>query len=253
MAEPSAAVGDMGVGCVTCHVPGDGDAVMAAPRAGARAGEIAPHEVIREARFATAAACASCHEFAFPGSSGKRRDELMQSTVSEHRESARASDSCASCHMRSAAGGRVSHAFTASRSPETMRASLRAAAERASDTAVRISLTPVGVGHALPTGDLFRRLEVSAEAFGPDNMVMASARRYLTRHFEMKRGGAGKHLVLDDRLTGERQVELELGPEAAGRPIAWRIGYQRVAHPEGAGDEDAVLEDDMELASGVIQ
>ncbi|MBL9026414.1 MAG: hypothetical protein JNL21_29730 [Myxococcales bacterium] len=253
MLEPAPAVGEMGVGCVTCHVVEDGGAVLAVPREGSRTGEIAPHGVVRDARFATADACASCHEFAFPGSSGKRRDELMQSTVSEHAESSLRATSCASCHMQVDGERRSSHVFAASRSPELMRAAVRVAAERISPTAVRVSLAPVGVGHALPTGDLFRRIEVSVEAFGPDNLVISSARRYLTRHFEMKKGGAGKRLVLDDRLTGERALELDLGAEAAGHPIAWRIGYQRVAHPEGAAHEDAVLEDDMELASGVIR
>ena len=250
--EPPPAVGEMGVGCVTCHVVDE--QVLAAPRNGSRANATgAPHPVVRDARFATADACASCHEFAFPGGSPLRAEELMQSTVREHAASPHAAASCASCHMPLAPDGRRTHAFAASRDPEILRASIRASAQRVSSTTVEVTLAPVGVGHALPTRDLFRRLEISAEAFGADNLVVASSRRYLTRHFTVGKGAAGKRLERDDRLTGERTIEVDLGPDADGHPVAWRIGYQRVAHPSGATHEDAVLEDDVELASGVIQ
>lgn len=248
--EPTQAVGELGVGCVTCHVVEGG--ILAVPRETPHPAVPQAHEVVRDARFGTSDACASCHEFAFPGSSGARRDELMQSTVTEHRESAARDVSCASCHMPLAAGRR-SHGFAASRDVAILRAAIRADVERVSASVVRVTIAPVGVGHALPTGDLFRRLEISVEAFGDDNIVIDSARRYLTRHFEHKKGGAGKRLVLDDRLASERTFEIELGPEAAGYPIAWRVGYQRVAHPQGAAHEDAVLEDDIELVSGVIR
>jgi len=51
---------------------------------------------------------------------------------------------------------------------------------RTRSTRVEISLVPTGVGHAFPTGDLFRRLEVAVEAVGPDNMVFGKAERFLT-------------------------------------------------------------------------
>jgi hypothetical protein len=177
----------------------------------------------------------------------------MQSTITEHAESASRDQSCASCHMPLSPDGRRSHRFAASRDEELLRAAIRASATRISPTAVSVNVAPVGVGHAFPTGDLFRRLEISVEAFGADNMVVASARRYLTRHFDVSKGSVGKRMVRDDRLVAERSIEIELEREAEGHPIAWRIGYQRVAHPEGATQEDAVLEDDVEIASGVIQ
>jgi len=241
------AVSELGVGCVTCHV--SDDQVWAAPGMGAAP---APHALRRDAAFASAAACAPCHEFAFPGSTGRGVGSLMQSTVTEHAKSPESAASCASCHMPTTSTGKRSHRFRSSRDPALLRASLRVRATRTSPTRVRLELTPVGVGHALPTGDLFRRIEVVAQAFGTDHMVLANELRYLTRHFEFAPGG-GKRWLGDDRIVGEgATVELELGEGARGHPIAWRIGYQRVAHPSGVDTEDATLEADVELASGEL-
>jgi hypothetical protein len=239
------------VGCVTCHVVGDD--VLAIPRGGPETGGRAPHGLVRDARFASADACASCHEFPFPGAMGRTRAELMQSTVSEHRASEASGASCASCHMPVDADGRRTHAFRASRDEALLREAVRVEAERTSPTQVRFRLTPIGVGHAFPTGDLFRRVEISAEAFGADNLVISGQRRYLTRHFELRKGVHGKHLVSDDRLEGPRTILIDLGEEAVGHPVAWRVAYQRVAHPEGATHEDAVLEADVELARGELK
>src|SRR5262249_49394694 len=78
----------LGVGCVTCHKTG-GDAVLAGPAPrdlGRERGAVraAPHAIVRDARFATPSACASCHEFDFPDSRARARPERMQATVSEH-------------------------------------------------------------------------------------------------------------------------------------------------------------------------
>ncbi len=246
--DPDPEIAHLGVGCVTCHVV-EG-AILAGPARATR-GPTAPHPTVRDPRFATAAACSSCHEFAFPGAPGLHADELMQSTVREHARSSASDASCASCHMPLDEAGRRSHAFRASRAPEILRAALRADAVRTSATSVSVTLRAVGVGHAYPTGDLFRRLEVRAEAYGPDNMVLASARRYLTRHFELRPGALAKRLVRDDRLRDAPVViDLDLGADAADKPVAWRVGYQRVAHPDGISQDGALLEDDVELARG---
>ncbi len=102
-----------------------------------------------------------------------------------------------------------------------------------------MSLVAGDVGHAFPTGDLFRRLTVSAEVEGDDHAVIARAERHLARHFgEARLGLAGARTqVRDDRLgVGgiERAVDLALGPEAEGSPIAWRVAYERVEHPSRA-------------------
>ena len=260
-------VAALGVGCVTCHVT-RGAGVLAAPWAGAGAPPAAPHAVIRDARFAGADACASCHEFAFPMARGRQLADLMQSTVTEHRASTAAAEPCAGCHMpregggeaglpggdvaRGAAAPRRSHAFVGSRDAGFVRSAVRVEAARVSPTRVAISIAPTAaLGHAFPTGDLFRRLEVSAEAAGADDMVLGQALRYLTRHFVAPPGQIGRRLVADDRVHGEPlTVELDVGAAGEGRPIVWRVAYQRVAHPVGVDDREAEVEGEITVAAG---
>lgn len=240
----------LGVGCVTCHVTGADEAVLAAPL-GERTARDAPHPVVRDARFAGPSACAGCHEFAFPTASGRADGDMMQTTIREHAASRDAATPCASCHMRDPATGARSHAFAASRDPSVLRSAARIEATRTGPERVRVTLTPRAPGHAFPTGDLFRRLEIAAEVAGPDEMVLGSAARYLTRHFVLRANAAGRRLVLDDRpRDAEVSIDLELGEVARGRPIVWRVAYQRVAHPIGVDDADAEIEGEIPLASG---
>jgi hypothetical protein len=242
-------VAAIGVACVTCHVVDGG--VLAAPGGSGRS---APHAIVRDARFATAAACAACHEFAFPTERGRDDGELMQSTIREHARTPGAGDGCADCHMPRGASGRRSHAFVASREPAVLRAAVGVDVARASASTVHVTLTPRGVGHALPTGDLFRRLEVTAEVAGADHASLAQASRHLARHWRPKRGGVGRALVRDDRLTvAPASIDLDLGSIARGRAIEWRVAYQRVAHPNGIDDDAAEIDGEITVASGRLE
>ncbi|MDC0681786.1 multiheme c-type cytochrome [Sorangium atrum] len=123
---------ELGVACVTCHVV-DG-APLAAPAPGGEdqgspspasssspsspASPSVPHPVLRDPRFASAAACGGCHEFAFPDHAARRAPEPMQLTLTEHAASAYADVPCARCHMPLAGHGpsaHRSHAFASSR------------------------------------------------------------------------------------------------------------------------------------------
>ncbi|MEP7125440.1 MAG: hypothetical protein ABJE95_31195 [Byssovorax sp.] len=230
---PVRAAREHGIGCVACH----GERAHAAP----------------------AVACASCHEFAFPSGARSGRRELMQSTASEHARfsAARAKGSaasCAGCHMPTAAAdGHRSHAFVGGGDQALVRSSLVVNATRTSSTRVHIVLSPATVGHCVPTGDLFRRLEVSAEALGGDLEVVADARAHLARRFRIVRDGAAvrKELAADDRVgDAPRAVDLDLGPLARGRAIAWRVAYQRVESPGGDTDA-AVVAGEIEISAGV--
>jgi hypothetical protein len=247
----------LGVGCVTCHATGDGvrgPVLAAAPPAVAP-----PHPVLISAAFGTAAACASCHEFDFPIHAPGRRPDRMQSTVSEHATGPYAADSCSSCHMPWAPGPRRhrSHGFAAARDLPTLRAALTVTAARTSPSRVTITLAPGQVGHAIPTGDLFRRLVVSAEAVGDDWTVVSEASRALHRHFAFGPAAEGhvvRELVGDDRVGvgPSRPVDLDFGDAARGLAVAWRVEYQRVEHPLGADESDVVVADSVVVAEGVI-
>lgn len=229
---PVRAAREHGIGCVACH------------------GE--------RAHDAPAKACAACHEFAFPSSARAGKRELMQSTASEHARFAASRPggsgaSCAGCHMPRAASGHRSHAFTGGRDEALVRSSIVVTATRSSSTTVHVVLAPAAAGHCVPTGDLFRRLEVSAEALGADLSVVSEARAHLARRFRVAREGdvMRKELATDDRVCdAPRAVDLDLGPLARGRAIAWRVAYQRIESPGGDTDA-AVVTSEIEITAGV--
>lgn len=257
--EESADVRELGVGCVTCHVTEPG-AVLAVPRTGDAPERASPHRVIRDARFAGVGACAGCHEFAFPGREVRSVEDLMQGTIAEHAESPARDRSCADCHMPAVDGKRRGHQFVASRDAASVGKAIRARGERVDASHVRVVITPAELGHAFPTGDLFRRVEVAAFLPGqPEKQVV----RYLARHFGADAAGMGRKLLTDDRVrTGGAEIVLDLasicpkpatGEEScAGEPLAWAVTYQRVSHPNGIDERAASLEGELELASGVV-
>ena len=247
--EP-ANVRDLGVGCVTCHVTTEG-AVLAVPKDGPEPANHGPHAVVRDARFAGVGACGGCHEFAFPTRPPTSRADLMQSTISEHAESPGKALSCANCHMPLGATHKRSHAFVTTRDASVVQRAVKISAERVDATHVRVKLAPGELGHAFPTGDLFRRVEVSAEVVGPDESVLGSAVRFLARHFGAPEGLLGRKLIADDRVGDSGAVvELDVGDMGRDHEIAWRVAYQRVAHPNGIDEESATLEGELELAAG---
>ncbi len=249
-------VSRLGVGCVTCHVDDDG-AVLAVARDGA-AGDDAPHAIRRSPGFGTAAACAGCHEFRFPTARPGATDDgaFMQTTAREHARSPAADRSCASCHMPSKAGRR-SHDFGVVRDPEWLRDSLTATASLDLSDALEITLAQTAPGHAFPTGDLFRRLEVGAELRGPGGKVLLRRVRYLERHLEISRSRGTRELVDDDRVFFEpRVVELDLHPPdgaAAPSSVVWWVKLQRVAQTfDGRDPSAAIVESEVPLYRGTL-
>lgn len=244
----------VGVACVTCHLDDDG-VVRAAP---GEAGTSAPHRIRRTLELSGDRACARCHEFAFPG---RTRDEpeWMQTTLAEHARSRFSELSCASCHMPSSTEHERSHEFASVRSPARLRAALRVSAER-SPSGVRLLLSTYRVGHAFPTGDLFRRLRLTAEALDGHGVVRRE-QRYLARHFRFRRKSDGSWLRVlsgDDRPGGAFDddgavtVELALGEWADGRAIRWSVAYERVDHLAGDSEDAATVADSVELAGGTL-
>jgi hypothetical protein len=248
------AAADIGVGCVTCHVVGDH--VLAAGSVSSAG--VAPHALTRTPEFAGVGACATCHEFAFPDAGLRDRPELMQATAHEHAQSGARDTACATCHMPSVGQGsarHLSHAFPGGHDANFVKGALRVQAERCRADRVCLVLTATSVGHAFPTGDLFRRLEVSAEAVGSDDQVVGSARRYLSRHWseERKLATVVRRVTRDDRATNTPlHVELALTSNAASAPIAWRVAYQRVDHPRSESEVDSAVDGEIEIASGTL-
>ncbi len=239
-----------GIGCQDCH--GHGSAVQTGPGQPVNA----PHELVRSEGFGTES-CGRCHQFAFPESSRRPASFLMQSTMLEHAESRFADRSCASCHL-SADGNGVDHSLASTRSPQAWRRALEVEA-RAVESAVVFSLRPAGVGHALPTGDLFRRLALHVEWWVDEERV-SSATRYLARHFEPWRHEDGSlnpayaWPVRDDRVATETEVvvEVETDGRAAGGEWVWWVDYQRVDAREDDRPQDATIASAVRIAHGRI-
>jgi len=218
----------LGVGCVTCHVEA-GEITGVRGRA---AGAV--HAVRGDARLATQAACEPCHQFEFPAP----QRAPMQGTADEHRASRHAGESCQRCHMAPVAGSNGkphrSHDFRVLGDSEKLRSAVTARAARDGDRAVTVSLSAARIGHAFPTGDMFRRLEVRARAVGEHGEDGEAARpAVLARRFTMVHGpqSAARMEIGDDRVpaSGEaREVRLSFGEAVTARAVRWEVAYQRL-------------------------
>jgi hypothetical protein len=244
-----------GVGCVTCHVP-EGS-ILAAARADAPSPERAPHPVTRSGAFGSAAACANCHEFRFFDARLGATDErvqFMQRTLSEHHAGSFDATACSGCHMPkvgSGEGRHRAHVFPGGHAPAFVRNALSVRAERRTPTSVTLTLTPQNVTHAVPTGDLFRRLALTARATakGGEELV---AERFLARHHERRDRGQRLEVKDDRPHLVPRVVTLELGPGAAGRAIEYSVVYQRVDHLVGDDERNAVIAGEVVIDQGAL-
>ena len=228
--EPSAREAAAGVACVSCHLTGRDDAVLAGPDG--PTGQ-APHALRRSAAFASPDACADCHEFWFPGGHKLK----MQRTITEHTRSAFAEDSCQTCHMppTRSDGGEHSehreHRFAVVGQVQMLRAAVRVEASRPSPDRVELQLSPGAVGHAVPTGDLFRRLSV--ELHTRDSGPPWSDKRVLVRRFGNQPIGDGEITRVergDDRVgmkRGPTIVTFSVPPELHERGLRWELVLER--------------------------
>ncbi|MEW5851790.1 MAG: multiheme c-type cytochrome [Myxococcota bacterium] len=131
--QRDSALSSEGVSCAACHV---------------RNGEAHGNNPVLDENL-----CAQCHEFAFLEEHPLNRGQLSQGTVREWLESG-STRTCVDCHMPEG-----SHAFPGAHDVEMLQRALTVDVERLGDICV-ISLAATRVGHRVPTGDLFRRVDV---------------------------------------------------------------------------------------------
>lgn len=229
--KPSDPIADLGVGCVTCHAPLG--PILAANMPGQ-----SPHAVLRAKEFTTNAACAQCHQFAFPGPTG-RAGLLMQRTLDEH-ASNHNEKTCLDCHMPVDTKGKShkSHRFPGGYDESLVKSALEIRVSREKHGPIHVALTPKNITHAMPTGDLFRRLAIEAI---PDDSSQKPTTIYLARHF---RRGREMQEAGDDRVfQDERLVDLNLPPG----PATVRVRYERVGHHRSPDEHDADVESSVLL------
>ncbi len=252
--EPTGRAAAEGVSCATCHVrggqvlAGSGHArgvhggSAGSPTAGPRQ---APHAVFATRALDSSQMCAGCHQFNFLGfvtkSSGGHHvetDEVQQDTWGEwsRSRSATARETCQDCHMpwkQSANGGRQyrSHAFPGGFDEALVREAVTAevtAREVAEGVEVAVTFHPGRIGHAFPTGDLFRRAELKAWLEGSEEppVVFPLARTFRDRIEDCvpdPQGGPCKPLPEGQVLRVRRQsVDTRVPPPGSGPPAVRR-------------------------------
>ncbi len=223
---------DEGVGCAACHIRGG---AILAPRPATAEAEKA-HHIVVEPRLAQAEWCAGCHQFNWPITMDPVRygPYPMQNTVAEWRASGRA-ETCIDCHMT------TGHRMSGGHDAEQVARALDVAVV-ARHANVRVRLRSRAVGHALPTGDPFRRLVLQLCAAPSCEPVLREI--FFGRRFDAAHDGK---LVLDTTVppSGERAVDAK----AAGARY-WRLVYRYAA----IGTERDLDEDErsQEISHGKI-
>lgn len=219
--EPDTFAKSHGVACVTCHVP-DANGSIVTGEARERPSN-APHAITRVENFGTRA-CTSCHEFAFPNAANLGEKGSMQKTATEHAGSAHADRTCASCHMPTNENGRRTHGFNASRDATLLANALDVQATREKSGHLVFVLSSRGVGHAFPTGDLFRRLVLRLKT------ARGVREQPFERSFRARRdvvtGTTARFEASDTRLAPSRRIELDVAAPEGG--CTWELVYQRV-------------------------
>lgn len=191
--RPDESLAEEGVGCPTCHVR---DGAVLTPTPG---DHIHPSRYTPELRQSEL--CAACHEFPLHTADGAVTDVLMQSTYSEWRAWG-GSETCQSCHMPAG-----DHSVRGAHDVDWLRQSV--VVDVASTTyTVRL----VGVGHALPSGDVFRHLTLEEDHDGAWTTLATFGRSFV-------RVGDAKQLATDTSLRPGPGTVVPRG----GGP--WRLRY----------------------------
>lgn len=193
-----------GVTCATCHLRG-GTILTPTDTHALHPTRAAP---LRDPEL-----CAVCHEFPFVAEGKYPTSALMQSTFSEWRAWGGA-ETCQTCHMPE---GR--HLFRGAHDQAWLRQSVSVEVGRGTWT-----LRSVGVGHSLPTGDLFRHLTFEVERGGKWQV-----KAWIGRTFRTVREGGLLTRVLDEDTSLKPGVPLVV----RGAPGRWRLVY----HYGSATDE----------------
>lgn len=134
--------------------------------------------------------------------------------------------SCASCHLPRGRDGHRDHRFNVTRNLALLRDALQTSARRTPE-GLEVSLRTRDVGHAMPTGDLFRRLRVVVVAEDREGQVLGDDEAVLGRRFD-RRDGVPKPLA-DDRVFGQRTIQMVGAWLVTAHRITIDVRYERVA------------------------
>lgn len=241
------APGQAGIDCASCHVR---EGVIVAARASA-AGRAA-HAIRVEPRLATVEHCADCHQFRFSDDGTHDPSEALQNTVEEWRtsEAAARGQGCVDCHMRRGPAGTRTHRWPGIDDAQLLASALTirvAARRRGAQVEVEVALQGKQIGHAFPTGDVFRRgvLRLSTRGGATEQLVL---QRWLARTADPDGEDSHVRTVDDTRVpapgAGTWVETLELHDPQADT-VEWRLELQRLplarGRARGLADADVVV------------
>jgi hypothetical protein len=205
-----------GVNCAACHLR---EGVLLTRRAPSEAA-LAVHPIRQEPALGTADFCGGCHEFPFP--SGPT-SHLMQATLTEWRASTagRQGTACQSCHMPEA-----SHAFPGGHDVDFVRGAVGVTWREQDRANQRCAVVRSrNIGHALPTGDLFRRLRLRlCEDAACERPVR---QRWMARWVTATAGGAAREtdtrIPVPSAARGAERTECFEWPKQRAAPGYWML------------------------------
>ncbi len=211
-----------GVNCAVCHIR-DG-VILASKPPTAKA--LKDHPIRYEPRLQNSRFCAGCHQFNLVTALTKPTsptDVPLQDTYIEWKTSwAKAQGkTCHSCHMN-----KGSHFFLGAHDPKGLKRSLQINVALRDPQTVDVIVQSRRVGHAIPTGDPFRRLILSIFAKVGDTQAIASFT--FEKIFRVK--NQRWYVWKDDRIPapttskiGEKRITLQLpSPQTS---IHWEFSY----------------------------
>jgi hypothetical protein len=226
---PSAAPGGHGIDCASCHVRGaEILAIGSSPAARAA------HPIRVDPELASVERCGDCHQFNHQEDGVHDPAEPLQATVEEWRASefGARGRGCVSCHMPRESKHR-SHRFPGMADPQLLSAALdlefdARRTELGIDVIVRARARQIG--HAFPTGDVFRRavLTVRTEQGTEARMIM---QRWLARTADPDGEDSHVRTVDDTRIpppgAGEIEHTLHLADPGA-TDLEWSLELHRL-------------------------
>jgi hypothetical protein len=228
-------VPERGIDCAACHVR-DGWILAARP---SPAGVLA-HPVRATPAQGTVDACRGCHQFDFADDGVHDPREPLQDTLAEWARSTAADEgrTCQACHMaeRRDPDGvrRTSHALRGLDDPQLLAEAVRVDGEALADATgvtVRLELRGHRIGHAFPTGDLFREavLTLRTDAGARDAIVL---KRWLASTIDPDGDDHHVRQVDDTRVPppgdGTLRDEVRLDDPTATR-VHWELRLHRLA------------------------
>jgi len=162
-----------GISCITCHVR---EGKILTGREPQYSTEKAVHQYLIVPAMKNETFCESCHQFNFTTASSTESmiqysEQVMQGTVSEWRHSSFAGKvGCGECHLFR--GTKDSHSFPGGHSLKQLSEALRVEIKRLDGTHIEVQVISLGIGHAFPTGDLFRTLRLQVEGSGVSREIV---------------------------------------------------------------------------------